>query len=600
MKIWLFLFAVFVFACSTGDDKGAENSASSSLSDSSLTVVKSGSLVQIGSQIWSAENSNAEPRRGNKWCYGNFSQNCDMYGGLYDWEAANNVCPNGYRLPSKKDFDVLFDLGESRARELISATSVFNAILAGQKILDGFDQDFFIFRGERAFWWTSSDDGVREHAHCYEFNGNRLYPCTSKKISALSVRCVLNGSTMPSSSSTVASSSSSGPVLGSSSSVESSSSSSGLVLSSSSGVSSSSSVSRCGDVSSGVIYDPSIEACCDTDKYTLETHFCLEDNIVEKCGGEEYNPSTHFCLDDKVTEKCNGEPYTSIEFCFDRRIVHGRCGAIPTGDTLNPDPEIDYCCGTKRFAVPTHFCLEGVVTEKCEGKEEPYTSSQFCSVDDTILDRCGGAEYIPSTHFCLDDKVEDKCENKTKPFTSSQFCLDDKVEDKCVGRREEYTSSQFCSVDDTILDRCGGARYIPSTEFCLDDKVEDKCENKTKPFTSSQFCHDGLIILARCGGTPAGLTYNPDEQACCGNARLEINTHFCYSNNEVRGLCGGLNGEPYLANQFCFEEELVVNRCGNSFLGDTWRPIEPNKEDCCGLRRYNVSNINLRCESNVI
>ncbi|MCL2282405.1 MAG: hypothetical protein FWC26_03715 [Fibromonadales bacterium] len=207
--IYSFLFAVFVFACSTGEeqDNGAGNSVpSSQSSSSSLTIVKSGSLVQVGSQIWFAENTNAEPRKGNKWCYSNFRQNCDTYGGLYDWEAANNVCPSGYRLPSKKDFDALLDLGEKRIVELLNSSSVFNVLLSGQKILDGYDQDFFILLEKNAFWWTSSDDGSKEHAHCYEFNGSRLYPCTNKKIVALSVRCVLNGNTMPSSSSASSSS----------------------------------------------------------------------------------------------------------------------------------------------------------------------------------------------------------------------------------------------------------------------------------------------------------------------------------------------------------------------------------------------------------
>ncbi|MDR2999952.1 MAG: hypothetical protein LBU89_01700 [Fibromonadaceae bacterium] len=554
MKFWLFLFVVFVFACSNSDDKEAENSASSLQSSSSLIIEKSGSLVQVGSQIWFAENSNAEPRKGNKWCYGNFKQNCDIYGGLYDWEAASNVCPNGYRLPSKRDFDVLLGLGEKKIGELLNAPSVFNVQLGGQKILDGFGNDFFVFRGQRTFWWTSSDNGVRDHAHCYEFNGTRLYPCTSKKTVGLSVRCILNGDKLPSSSSDAPRSSSSSVLSSSSSSVESSSSSS---------ASSSSSVSRCGEESSGDIYNPETEDCCVTKRFTIETHFCLDDKVVEKCDGSIYE-NTHFCLEGNIVPLCGGSTYTSSQFCFEEYIFN-KCGEIPSGAIYVP--KIEECCGTSKY-------------------DTTGTSTQFC-FNDEVYNRCGNdnKKYDPDKEFCLGNMdVEEKCENHTKEFLPSQFCnASDEVKDRCGGISIWHPTEQAC---------CGTEipPYPTKTHFCLEGKVKEKCENHTKDYTSSEFClYDR--VRNKCGGNE----YNPDQNLeCCGLKDIFITTtHFCYqanNNYKVEPLCGG---QDYREYQFCLNNE-VHDRCGTppSFLGDSLS--RSTGDDCCGLRRFDTNNTSTR------
>jgi len=544
VKLAFFLFAVFVLACTNNDDQDAKSSALSSQS-SSITILKSGSLVQIGSQIWLAENSKAKPRKGNMWCYGDLEQNCEIYGGLYDWEAANNVCPNGYRLPSKEDFDILFDLARERTRELINSSSTFNAILGGEKILDGFGQDLFILIDKSAFWWTSSDGGVKDHAHCYEFNGYKLFSCTYKKTGAFSVRCLLNGDTMPSSSSSIVPRSSSSAVPNSSSSVVPSSSSSA-----------SNSISKCGEVPSGATYNPSTEACCGKNKFTLETHFCFGEKITRKCGDKEYDSTKEFCLEGSVVKLCGNSTYTSSKFCFDEPNgpILDKCGKIPTGATYNPNTEA--CCGTSKY-------------------DATGTSTQFC-YNNEIYDKCGDLTYDPSTYFCLDEEVTRKCAGKV--FVSSQFCsINNNVENKCgeIPSGATYNpNTEAC---------CYTNKFTTATHFCLNDVVTRKCNGEV--YSSSQFCFNEPSgpIRNRCGNTPAGITYNPNTEACCGNEKYNRSINFCYSNNgvdEIRPLCGGYS--TYIENQFCFEGS-VVNRCGGTFLGDTYNL---HTEKCCGQRKF--------------
>jgi len=94
------------------------------------TVVYEGKIyntVQIGTQCWLKENLNigdrindsidqANNQKIEKYCYDNLEANCEIYGGLYQWDemmkysevpGTQGICPDDWRIPTEADWDDL-------------------------------------------------------------------------------------------------------------------------------------------------------------------------------------------------------------------------------------------------------------------------------------------------------------------------------------------------------------------------------------------------------------------------------------------------------------------------------------------------------------
>ena len=160
-------------------------------------------IVKIGTQTWMSENLNYNAS-GSK-CYNNYSSNCDRYGRLYNWETAKKACPNGWHLPSDKEWQTLIDFagGEKIAGKKLKAKNVWNdyegksgsgtndygfsALPGGSGYSDG---SFLNVGG--GLWWSATEyDAYNAYLRnmSYNYDGvSRSYGSSLSNL--LSVRCV--------------------------------------------------------------------------------------------------------------------------------------------------------------------------------------------------------------------------------------------------------------------------------------------------------------------------------------------------------------------------------------------------------------------------
>lgn len=144
--------------------------------------------VTIANTIWMAENLNIVTP--GSWTYNGIKANGDKYGRLYTWEAAQKVCPAGWRLPNETDWEHLAKAlgGEEVAGKKIklNGSSGFNAKLAGYS--NG--GSFWFLNSYGGFWTASAYD--KEHAW-YVFITQKESSITKTYFSksyGFSVRCV--------------------------------------------------------------------------------------------------------------------------------------------------------------------------------------------------------------------------------------------------------------------------------------------------------------------------------------------------------------------------------------------------------------------------
>jgi len=123
-------------------------------------------IVKIGNQVVMGENFASFPSSGNFWSYENDQKNVIKYGYLYDWETAKKLAPHGWHLPTKAEWDTLYnDLGgkEKTVYEHIKAggESGFDGLFGGWRYARG----TFNSLAASGHFWSSTEDNEKEAWH---------------------------------------------------------------------------------------------------------------------------------------------------------------------------------------------------------------------------------------------------------------------------------------------------------------------------------------------------------------------------------------------------------------------------------------------------
>lgn len=183
---------MFVRCVKDGDGKGVENSNESDNAletmaptaekkqdtpvGESMTDSRDGKTyktVKIGNRVWMAENLNF--KSADSWCYDNSEQNCNEYGRLYSWNAAQKACPSGWRMASDSEWG-----------SVAGNSTSFGIKTAGFRNAKG----KFELLGKRADFWTADDAGDKGKYHYYSASAGTMDKNAYSKKGAMSVRCI--------------------------------------------------------------------------------------------------------------------------------------------------------------------------------------------------------------------------------------------------------------------------------------------------------------------------------------------------------------------------------------------------------------------------
>ena len=179
---------------------------------------KSYSTVQIGMQCWFKENLNVGKMINlgkrqtkndtiQKFCYNDEPANCEIYGGLYQWNEAmqyvttdgtQGICPSGWHIPTNEDWKILEESVNDKATNLIDKNaksghtytnkSGFSALFSGYS-----NKIFGCFYGieNYGYIWTSSKSSNRKAYGIFlSYNYDNISFYYNKKGNAFSIRCL--------------------------------------------------------------------------------------------------------------------------------------------------------------------------------------------------------------------------------------------------------------------------------------------------------------------------------------------------------------------------------------------------------------------------
>lgn len=176
-------------------------------------------ILPMGNQCWMGRNLNVGnfvsttvtpyphsdiSNDGNieKYCYEDSINNCNTYGGLYDWnemmmytqtEGAKGICPNGWHIPTNEEWEKLVSYlgGNYTAGIALKGTAVnqFGAMLKGYRLSNG----TFVEKNLGTRYWTSSKNHddlpyYRYLTSTYDGVINKNYNTSG----AFHVRCIKN------------------------------------------------------------------------------------------------------------------------------------------------------------------------------------------------------------------------------------------------------------------------------------------------------------------------------------------------------------------------------------------------------------------------
>jgi uncharacterized protein (TIGR02145 family) len=177
--------------------------------------------VLIGTQCWFKENLNvgtmipgASEQTDNgtieKYCYDNNPENCNVYGGLYQWDemmqytivpGVQGICPANWHLPTDAEWTTLTTYlggeGIAGGKMKETGTAHWSPPNTGATNSSGFTGlpggvwgGVFGSAGSEGYWWTSTDWSSVAWNRSIYFGGGEVYRNLLNQVFGFSIRCL--------------------------------------------------------------------------------------------------------------------------------------------------------------------------------------------------------------------------------------------------------------------------------------------------------------------------------------------------------------------------------------------------------------------------
>lgn len=157
--------------------------------------------IVIGSLRWMTRNVNI-PTPSGSICYDRKNSNCKKYGRLYDFKTAQEICTDGWRLPTDAEWTAMTEaLGENDGQKLKTKNgwasedetsgngtdSVhFHALPSGIVY-----ESSFMYLGHHAYFWTATErDENTAYYRSLSYDSQESYRYYNFKTAGYAVRCV--------------------------------------------------------------------------------------------------------------------------------------------------------------------------------------------------------------------------------------------------------------------------------------------------------------------------------------------------------------------------------------------------------------------------
>lgn len=157
-------------------------------------------IFTIKSQRWLARNMNYAID--SSWCYNNNEKNCEQMGRAYSWESAKQACPEGWRLPTSKDWLSLIKFSSTEGNIYngnLRNPSGFHLLKTG--LYSEWDDELKWYGvNEYAYFWDAEEINEKYGARISFFNESNYHIIDSletgyvlsPKSDKLFVRCIFD------------------------------------------------------------------------------------------------------------------------------------------------------------------------------------------------------------------------------------------------------------------------------------------------------------------------------------------------------------------------------------------------------------------------